>query len=180
MRNWQTHRAEGGPEAARAKDTGGAFLPDGYRASVRDDEKGSGQTVVEAARSKSPNYTLNTGNLLRTVCVFSRARLLRPPRTVVHQTPLSVGFSRQEHGSGLPFPSPGDLCNSVSDGACRSPMGCARYAGQLRCVGFTSVKLLRETPWAESWLCPVPTTRPSSSSSKCVKQGGCKHDLVCP
>ena len=28
-------------------------------------------------------------------------------RTVAHQAPLSVGFSRQEHWSGLPFPSPG-------------------------------------------------------------------------
>ena len=28
---------------------------------------------------------------------------------VAHQTPLSVGFSRQEYWSGLPFPSPGDL-----------------------------------------------------------------------
>ena len=31
------------------------------------------------------------------------------PRTVVHQAPLSMGFSRQEQWSGLPFPSPGDL-----------------------------------------------------------------------
>ena len=31
------------------------------------------------------------------------------PWTVAHQTPLSVGFSRQEYWSGLPFPSPGDL-----------------------------------------------------------------------
>ena len=28
---------------------------------------------------------------------------------VSHQAPLSMGFSRQEHWSGLPFPSPGDL-----------------------------------------------------------------------
>ena len=27
----------------------------------------------------------------------------------VHKTPLSMGFPRQEHWSGLPFPSPGDL-----------------------------------------------------------------------
>ena len=33
------------------------------------------------------------------------------PRTVAHQAPLSMGFSRQEHWSGLPFPSPGDLPN---------------------------------------------------------------------
>ena len=31
------------------------------------------------------------------------------PWTVVRQAPLSMGFSRQEYGSGLPFPSPGDL-----------------------------------------------------------------------
>ena len=29
--------------------------------------------------------------------------------TVAHQTALSMGFSRQEHWSGLPFPPPGDL-----------------------------------------------------------------------
>ena len=29
--------------------------------------------------------------------------------TVVHQAPLSMGFSRQEYWSGLPYPSPGDL-----------------------------------------------------------------------
>ena len=33
------------------------------------------------------------------------------PWTVVHKAPLSMGFSRQEHWSGLAFPSPGDLPN---------------------------------------------------------------------
>ena len=36
---------------------------------------------------------------------------LRDPWTAAHQAPLSVGFSRQEYWSGLPFPSPGDLPN---------------------------------------------------------------------
>ena len=31
------------------------------------------------------------------------------PWTVAHQAPLSMGFSKQEYWSGLPFPSPGDL-----------------------------------------------------------------------
>ena len=31
------------------------------------------------------------------------------PWTAAHQSPLSMGFSRQEYWSGLPFPSPGDL-----------------------------------------------------------------------
>ena len=34
------------------------------------------------------------------------------PRTVAHQAPPSVGFSRQEYWSALPFPSPGDLPKS--------------------------------------------------------------------
>ena len=40
---------------------------------------------------------------------FSHVRLFATPWTVAHQAPLSMGFSRQEHWSGLPFPSPGDL-----------------------------------------------------------------------
>ena len=34
---------------------------------------------------------------------------LATPWTVTHQAPLSMGFSRQEYWSGLPFPSPGDF-----------------------------------------------------------------------
>ena len=40
---------------------------------------------------------------------LSRVRLFATPSTVAHQAPLSMGFSRQEYWSGLPFPSPGDL-----------------------------------------------------------------------
>ena len=43
---------------------------------------------------------------------FSRVQLFATPWTVAHQAPLSMGFSRQEYWSGLPFPSPGDLPNS--------------------------------------------------------------------
>ena len=40
---------------------------------------------------------------------LSRVRLFSTLWTVAHQTPPSMGFSRQEYWSGLPFPSPGDL-----------------------------------------------------------------------
>ena len=40
---------------------------------------------------------------------FSCVRLFVTLWTVTHQAPLSVGFSRQEYGSGLPFHPPGDL-----------------------------------------------------------------------
>ena len=41
------------------------------------------------------------------MCVLSRAQLFATPWTLVHQAPLSMGFSRQEYWSWLPFPSPG-------------------------------------------------------------------------
>ena len=37
------------------------------------------------------------------------------PWTVACQAPLSMGFLRQEDGSRLPFPSPGDIPNSETE-----------------------------------------------------------------
>ena len=42
---------------------------------------------------------------------LSCVRLFVTPWTVAHQAPLSVGFPRQEHWSGMSFLSPGDLPN---------------------------------------------------------------------
>ena len=42
---------------------------------------------------------------------LSHVQLSETPWTVAHQTPLSLGFPRQEYWSGLPFLSPGDLPN---------------------------------------------------------------------
>ena len=46
---------------------------------------------------------------------LSRVRLFATPWTVAHQAPLSMGFSRQEYWSGMPFPSPGDLPDPGSE-----------------------------------------------------------------
>ena len=59
---------------------------------------------------------------------FSRVRLCATPRTAAHQAPPSLGFFRQEHWSGLPFPSPmhesesevAQSCPTLSD-----PMDCS-------------------------------------------------------
>ena len=61
---------------------------------------------------------------------FSRVRLCATPQTAAHQAPPSLGFSRQEHWSGLPFPSPmheseserevAQSCPTLSD-----PMDCS-------------------------------------------------------
>ena len=48
---------------------------------------------------------------IKKVKSLSHVRLFVTPWTVVHQAPLSMGFSRQEDWSGLPFPSPGHLDN---------------------------------------------------------------------
>ena len=43
------------------------------------------------------------------VKLLSRVRLFATPQTVASQAPPSMGFSRQDYWSGLPFPSPEDL-----------------------------------------------------------------------
>ena len=44
--------------------------------------------------------------LLLLLSRFSRVQLCATPETAAHQAPPSLGFSRQEHWSGLPFSSP--------------------------------------------------------------------------
>ena len=57
---------------------------------------------------------------------FSHVRLCVTPETAAHQAPPFLGFSRQEHWSGLPFPSPMresevvQSCLTLSD-----PMDCS-------------------------------------------------------
>ena len=54
--------------------------------------------------------------LLLLLSCFSRVRLCATPETAAHQAPPCLGFSRQEHWSGLPFPSP--VCESEVAQAC--------------------------------------------------------------
>ena len=57
---------------------------------------------------------------------FSRVQLCATPETAAHQAPPSLGFSRQEHWSGLPFPSP--MCESEVAQLClipSDPMDCS-------------------------------------------------------
>ena len=48
--------------------------------------------------------------LLLLLSCFSRVRLCATPEMAAHQAPSSLGSSRQEHWSGLPFPSPMHEC----------------------------------------------------------------------
>ena len=51
-------------------------------------------------------YFSNEGKWKAKVKSLSRVRLSAIPWTEAHQAPLSMGFSRQEHWSGVPLPSP--------------------------------------------------------------------------
>ena len=59
-----------------------------------------------------PGWITGKGFMLIFLCSFSRAQLCMTPWTVAHQAPLSMGFSRQEYWSGVPFLTPGDLPDS--------------------------------------------------------------------
>ena len=43
------------------------------------------------------------------MCILSHVQLLATPWIVALESPVSLGFSRQEYWSELPFPSPGNL-----------------------------------------------------------------------
>ena len=72
---------------------------------------------------KQRDFTLKVKSL-------SHVRLFATPWTVAYQAPLSMGFSRQEYWSGLPFPSPMHERESESEVAqscltLRDPMDCS-------------------------------------------------------
>ena len=69
--------------------------------------------VDNETKAPNSNKSINIMNtetkiklLLLLLSRFSRVQLCATPWTAAHQAPLSMGFSRQEYWSGLPFPSP--------------------------------------------------------------------------
>ena len=69
-------------------------------------------TVTGGAISTSYFSQVRVGMLLYCLGMlscFSHVQLFAALWTVAHQASLSMGFSRQEYWSGLPYPPPGDL-----------------------------------------------------------------------
>ena len=59
---------------------------------------------------------------------FSRVLFFMTPWTVARQASLSIGFSRQEYWSGLPYLPPGDLPNpGIEPGSLMSPALADRF-----------------------------------------------------
>ena len=87
---------------------------------------------------------LISGHLGKKVKVksLSRVQLFATLWTVAHQAPPSMGFSRQEYWSGLPFPSPGESSQR-------------RYRTQVSCIadrGFNLWAMREATYLFDSWL----------------------------
>ena len=75
--------------------------------------------------------------LLLLLSHFSRVQLCATPWTAARQAPLSLGFSRQEYWSGLPFPSPVHACMH----------GLSRFSHVQLCA----------TPWMAAHQAPLST-----------------------
>ena len=62
----------------------------------------SRRILYQLSYTGSPSSSM----LLLLLSCFSHVSLCATPETAAHQAPPSLGFSRQEYWSGLPFPSP--------------------------------------------------------------------------
>ena len=88
---------------------------------------------------------------------FSRVQLCATPYMAAHQAPPSLGFSRQEHWSGLPFPSPmhesesevAQLCPTPSD-----PTDCSLPGSSIH--GIFQARVLEWGAIAFSDMVPYP------------------------
>ena len=110
--------------------------------------------------------------LLLLLSRFSHVQLCATPQTAAHQAPPSLGFSRQEHWSGLPLPSPMDFpggsggkASVYNVGDLGSSPGLGRSPGEgngnpLQCSKWkVKVKLLSRvqllvTPWTAAYQAP--------------------------
>ena len=66
-------------------------------------------TYSKERKCESVSHSVISNSLVVVVSKSCPAVVI--PRSAACQAPLSMGFSRREYWSGLPFPSPGDLPN---------------------------------------------------------------------
>ena len=88
--------------------------------------------------------------MLLLLSCFSRIRLCATPEMAAHQAPLSLGFSRKEHWSGLPFASPmhesevTQSCPTLRDPLdCNLPGSSVHGIFQARVLEWSAIACLR-------------------------------------
>ena len=103
------------------------------------------------------------------VKLLSHVRLFATPWPVACQAPTSMGFFRQEHWSGLPFPSPGDLPNpgiklkfpALHAAAAKSLQSCPTLCDPIDGSPPGSLGFSRQEHWSG-----LPFTSPMHESEK--------------
>ena len=103
-------------------------------------------------------WILNVSLLLLLLSHFSCIRLCVTPQTSAHQAPPSLGFSKQEHWSGLPFPSPMHESEKVKV----KLLGCVRLLGTpwtAACQAPPSMGFSRQEYWSGECLTAQPPKR---------------------
>ena len=103
----------------------------------------------------------------RCVCShFSRVQLFGSPWTAARQAPLSLGFSRQEYWSGLPFPPPEDLPELGTEPMClMSPTRAGRF--------------FKLTPVCGTWTTTLANDKASEDLCRPVKPGMLGKECPC-
>ena len=122
------------------------------------DEKGGMVGCWKLGKQQGSMYVVCNQSL-------SGVQLSATPRTVTHQSSLSMGFPQQEYWSGLPFPSPGDIPNPgmepaspalQADSLLSEPPGKSQYV-------YTEPHNLRDEVLCTEYLCPSPQIHMSES-----------------
>ena len=117
------------------------------------------QTEMNNKITEMKNTLLLLLVLLLLLSRFSHVRLCATPQTAARQAPLSLGFSRQEQWSGLPFPSPmHESENEVAQSypTLRNPRDCSLPGSsvhgifQARVLEWGAIAFSRKIHWKES------------------------------
>ena len=94
---------------------------------------------------------------------LSRVRLFATPWTVAYRAPPTMGFSRQEYWSGLPFPSPGIF---PTQGLNPGLLHCRRILYHLRSP-LDGTKLVLPLSWNECEMGGVTEILAKGGASLC-------------
>ena len=135
---------------------------------VREDilPQAPGGQFIRAVRSSEGQFNLRTISSCKILINQSESEsevaqscptLCYPVDSSLHQAPLSMGFSRQEYCSRLPFPSPGNLpTQGLNPGLphCTQTLYCLRHQGSPLLICW------------KSFFCPVRIPKSSQLSSK--------------
>ena len=111
---------------------------------------------------KYQNLLTRAGHAAHICSVTQRVHLFVTPWTAARQPPLSMGFSKQEFWSGLPFPIPGDLPNpgikpvSLSSPALAGGLFTTSAAREAWNMQFSSVQSLRQVRLCDPMDCSMP------------------------